>query len=179
MLIKTLISQINFIPNYENVQRISVIIIFAISALLGLFYFIKYLANNYRNNKNLKFKFWLKSILFSGIVIVLVVVLFLCSVLSVGQEGFIGGPVFIKKYEFNNVIIYQYENACFPPDSVCECQDYYSLIYIKNSYFPIMHLKEKVNSYIESIKLINNSLYIKASGLCGRDINREIIVLLN
>jgi len=99
---------------------------------------------------------------------------FIFSTLSVGQ-GFLG-PTYVKKYEFKNLIIYQYEYSCFPPDNACECKDYYSLLYFKYSYFPAMHLKKKVDFYIESINCTGDKLVIKASGVCKKDINKKIII---
>jgi len=78
-------------------------------------------------------------------------ILFLIYILSAGQ-GFMG-PILDKEIEIQGTKIFLCTNSCFPPDSACECNDYYSLIYMKNHYLPIMHLKTKIDFYVGDIQL--------------------------
>jgi len=174
--IGTVISQINFIPTWENAESVSVITLFAISALAGLFYIIKLWKNNYRNKKTLKVRDWLRSGIICMVMITSVTVLFIISSFSIGQGIF--GPALVKQHKFSGITIYHYESSCFPPDNACECDNYYSLVYLQNSYFPIMHLIKKMDFYIGEIKLVDEDLIIKASEVCKRDLNKEVVISL-
>ena len=172
MAIGTLISQINFIPDWEKIQGITIFVIFAIGLIIYVFYLVRLWKDNYR----LKSKRWLRIIFVSVTLFALVTISFLFSILSVGQ-GFLG-PVFEKKYKFANITVFQYVNSCFPPDNGCECNNYYSLVYVEDTYFPIMHLKKKVDFYIDKIEIEGNKMVIKASVECEKDKNKIIVVNL-
>lgn len=175
--IGVVISQIYFIPTWEKTQEIIVIISFSLSVFFGLVFFIKSFTAKIYSKKKLSIKYWIIFIFISIMAIITNVGIILYSGLTLGQGFF--GPSFVKEYKFKTLTIYQYENSCFPPDNVCECKDYYSLIYVKNDFLPIMRLKKKVDFYIGHIQLKNNLLIIRASDLCKRDLKKEIKIMLN
>ncbi len=74
--------------------------------------------------------------------------------------------------------LYLYIKACFIPDSHCECDSYYSDVYIKNRYFGIMHHIATTDYFIGEIKVENEKLIIMASDDCGRDIGKIKIIEL-
>lgn len=168
----TIVSLINFIPTWEIIEANTIVLLFFLTAILWLIVLIKIWTNNAKNRSSLKSIDWLKSIILSITMIGGVPILFLISILSAGQ-GFLG-PTLEKEIEIQGTKIFLYTNSCFPPDNVCECNDYYSLIYIKNNYLPVMLLKQKVDFYVEDIRLNNGKLVITASERCMRDRGKKL-----
>jgi hypothetical protein len=165
LIVGTLIPLINFIPTWEIVEIIAIVLLFFITAIIWLIFLINIWINNIKNRSSLKFIDWFESIILSITMIGLVAILFLISVLLSGHGIF--GPTLKKTIEISDVKIFLYENSCFPPDNECECGNYYSLIYIKNYYLPIMDLKKKVNFYVEDIQINKSKLVIIPSEKCG------------
>ena len=172
IIIGILISEINFIPTWENIQDIIIFICFLISSIIVLLLLFKTL----KNKVKLNIIGWFKKILIFVSLIGILIISFLYSILTAGKGFF--GPVFEKEYRYKKIVAYQYVYSCFPPDNGCECNNYYTLVYIKDSYLPIIHLKTKVDFYIDTIQFNENNMLINASGKCERDKNKSIIVSL-
>lgn len=159
-----------FVPTWEDVHAILIVLVFFFSAILGVVNLVKLWRLNYKSKHVLKLIDWIKSITISVALIGGIFLSFILSVLTAGQ-GFFGATL-TKEINLGDEKIYLYHNKCFIPDNSCEC-DYYSLIYVKNQYLPIMHLLTKVNFYVDDVQLNNDELTIFASKKCTQDINKR------
>ena len=145
-------------------------VIFVITAFTGLMYVIILGVNRYKIKNKLRITDWLELSIILVALISSIIIFFTISALN----NRLINLDFKKELEFKNLTVYLYQKGCFPPDNSCEC-DYYSLIYVKDQYFPIMHLKKKVDFYIKNIELKDNKLIIKA-GECEQDLHKQVII---
>lgn len=76
------------------------------------------------------------------------------SQVSDRDGGFLSDLYFKQKYELKGKTYFLYEKDCFP-----DCGNAYKgildVLYIKNKYLPIMHLKAETTFYIDSTDIIN------------------------
>ena len=162
-----LLVSITVTPSWEVKQVILLTCIFFSALIFGVFFLVLRWEGDYQSQGSLKVLGWVKSIVASISIIIGVPFMFLLTLMSVGQ-GYMG-PTFIKKVTLADVNLYLYYKECYIPDVGCECDDYFSTIYVKNSGLPIMHLLIKVDYYAGDIQIINDTLVVSASPVCPDD----------
>ncbi len=173
LIAATIISlTINFIPTWEKIEVTIIFSLFFITAIVWLIFLINIWVINAKNRNSLNIIDWIKSIIFSFFMIAVFYFFFLISILSMGQ-GFMG-PTLDKEFKIQGIKIFLYTESCFIPDGACECSYYHSLIFVKNNYLPIMHLKKKVDFYVGDIRLNNGKLVIIASEMCAKDWGKKL-----
>lgn len=164
--------QLHFIPGWENFQQTTFFILVALSVVLALVAVVIYLKNHKRD----KSYGILKSIFIVLMYLPLVVLFFFFGVLSTGNYPF--GPHYLKTIDLGGRIFYQFESTCAPPDNMCECEDYFTIIYEKNHYLPIMTYKGTAKFYLDDLLLKNDSLLLIANEVCDRDKNKTLMIPL-
>jgi len=80
---------------------------------------------------------------------------------------------FIKKIKVLDKTFYIYHDTCFPPDGMCECSYYRSLIYLKNPYLPLSYEVMETSFYTNDIYFSEGEFIIKSSEICKKDVHRE------
>jgi hypothetical protein len=166
-ILGVIISQTMFIPSWETQHMGLLFSVFALAAIVGIACMVRLWRWHYKYKGLSKPTGWFSPVFFSLIVIVGLPVVFFFSLLSSGQ-GFLG-PSLAKEIPLGQERIYVYHNACFIPDSACECAYYYSLIYKKNAYLPIMHLVTTIDFYAGEVRLHKGELTILPSSTCSKD----------
>ncbi len=162
LILGILISQLKVIPSSENVQTMLVVSSFILALVISLLFLFKlWIGKNKEKTTNLT-----QQLIRTGIIIVLFPLAWLFTMPNFSKPELVNGVTLEGK------TIYVYHDSCFPPDSVCECDTYGSLIYRKNQYLPLMHLVLKTDFYVGSVQLNNGELIVKASDICTKDIGK-------
>jgi len=158
LILGVLISQIKVIPSWENIQTMLVVATFILALVVGLLFLFKLWIKGNQNKKQAVFR------------TIITIVIFPISFLFT-MPGF-DKPELVNEITITNQTIYVYHESCFPPDSVCECDTYGSLIYTKNQYLPVMHLALKTDFYVGDVQIINKKLIAKAAAICVKDVGK-------
>lgn len=117
----------------------------------------------------------IKTILFLFVIPIVLLTSSLLIMLFIPARMF---EVFSREVIVEQETLRIYENHCFIPDSRCECDMYYSKVYIKNRYLPIMHYVTKTDYFIGNIQIENGELILEASNDCYKDNGKIKIVKL-
>ena len=155
LIVGILLAQLQVIPNVEVWQERINIAIFLIAIIVGIGALFKIWKGN---NQSL-----IKSITSTVIMISAFGVSFLGALPDMTK------PEYIKEIQIEGKTLYVYHTFCFVPDSACECNNYGSLIFIKNAYLPIRHLLTETDFYVDDIELNKGDFIAKASDTCSKD----------
>lgn len=167
---------IAFIPSWQKFEIHAFLCIWSGAALFSIFHIFSFLEYT---NKTIKIRKPLNPFNHALVSLLLVFAVIFTLILWAVNEGeyFFGAELDrIELINGEQVIIYH--NYCFIPDSACECDYYYSLIYFKNSYLPIMHLKGKAKFYAGELDIVDNAIIVNPSNICSQDEGEKMTLQL-
>ncbi|MGH1339443.1 MAG: hypothetical protein ACRBFS_25220 [Aureispira sp.] len=155
--------QITFTPPYANGGEILLLALFALSAILGLFYLFQFWVYYYKETT------WIQRIQLIGAYIIFIYLFLMVWVVLLLFAS--GQSTFKESRSIGDQTIYWSSNSCDIPDTACEC-DYFSQIYRQNRYLPLMHFVTQVDFYVGNVRLEEGMLIITPDDTCPKDGNK-------
>ena len=155
LLLAVAIAQLHAVPNGEVWREVILFFVFMLAIASSSVTIFKLWRRNDPKRKT-------KSVL----IIVAITTAILVSLPEVNK------PEFIKEIKIADKILYVYNDNCFVPDGICECNQYGSLIYERNPYLPITNLLFKTEFYVDDIQMSNGQLIARSSDICSRDLGK-------
>jgi len=155
LLLAVAIAQLHVVPNGEVWQEIiffSVFMVAIASSFITIFKLWK------RNDPKRKMK--------SVLIIVAITTAILVSIPKVDK------PEFIKEIKIADKVLYVYNDNCFVPDGICECNQYGGLIYERIPYLPITYLLFEAEFYVDDIQMSKGKLIARSSNICFHDLGK-------
>lgn len=167
---------IAFIPSWQKFETHVFLFIWSGAALFSSFHIFSFLEYT---KKTIRIRQPLNSLYHALVSLLLVFAIISTLLLWLVNEGeYFFGAELDRIELINGEQLIIYHNYCFIPDSACECDDYYSLIYLKNSYLPIMHLKGKPKFYAGEIDIVDDAIIVNPSNICSQDEKEKMTLQL-
>jgi len=164
LLALVVLVEISFIPAWEKPILLAVASLFLFSAFLSILFLISVWINYLLQREQKRLFSWIKP--FLGTLLLLSIYVGTFFFILSSDNYMVFGPNFKFETVLEGHTFYVYENSCFVPDSACECDYYFSDVYLKKDGWPLKGKVKRVSFYVSGIRAVEGGFELIPENRC-------------